>query len=658
MAQLKMLKEKKSKKRTIAAVEETTAEDNSVTEETPTNTPGTSENGDTEQCDIETTTIVVPEKTDADAVDTAGDFTNFALTKETIAKLKERGVERLFPVQQASFRPMYKGKDMITQARTGTGKTLSFVLPLVSRIMKDGVSEERGRLPTVLVMAPTRELAVQINDDFKSVVDANRFKVSCFYGGTSYYSQEAEVRRGIDVLVGTPGRLMDLAEKGTLLLHKVRHIVIDEADRMLEIGFKDHMDKIIAYCFEQEKKPQFCLFSATMPSWVQQVARKNMDKPKRINLVTSVNKTSNTVQHLAIRCMWQNRTEIIGDIVQQYSGKHGRAIVFTQTKAHANELSVSDFINQEAQVLHGDIVQKQRELRLQGFRDGKFQVLVATDVAARGLDIPQIDLVVQCEPPKDVDDYIHRSGRTGRAGRVGISVLLYNSKQEGMLNLVERQAGIKFDRVAPPQPTDLIQSAATDAAKCLREVPKSVIPEFLSHAKELLETMPAEEVVAAALAHISGVTEIKKRSLLSTQEGFIAYEMTNSFEVRSPYYFWNALEEALGAEFRAAVSTMRLTADKTGCVIDVPEKFQEFITTTWEDHKNMTLSECTELPALEQFRNDYTAQRSYGRGRGGGGYGGRGRGSYGGNRNGGGGGGGFKRRNDYSNGNAAKRTKF
>lgn len=651
MAQLKMLKEKKSKKRTIAAVE--AAEDSSVTEETNGN--GTSENGDTETCDIETTTIVVPEKTDTDEADTAGDFANFALDKETITKLKARGVESLFPVQQASFRPMYKGKDMITQARTGTGKTLSFVLPLVSRMLKDGVPQERGRLATVLVMAPTRELAVQINDDFKSVVDANRFKVSCFYGGTSYFNQETEIRRGIDVLVGTPGRLMDLAEKGTLLLHKVRHVVIDEADRMLEIGFKDHMDKILGYCFEQEKKPQFCLFSATMPSWVQQIAMKHMEKPKRINLVTSVNKTSSTVSHLAIRCMWQNRTEIIGDIVQQYSGKHGRAIVFTQTKAHANELSVSDFINQEAQVLHGDIVQKQRELRLQGFRDGKFQVLVATDVAARGLDIPQIDLVVQCEPPKDVDDYIHRSGRTGRAGRTGISVCLYNSKQEGMLNLVERQAGIKFTRVAPPQPIDLIESAASDAAKCLKQVPKAILPEFMSHAKELLENTPAEEVVAAALAHISGITEIKKRSLLSTQEGFIAYEMTNSFEVRSPYYFWNALEEALGADFRAAISTMRLTEDKTGCVIDVPEKWQEHITNTWEDHKEMTLSECTELPALEQFRNDYTANRSFGRG-GSRGYGGRGgnRG-YGGNRN--GGGGGFKR-NNYSNGNAAKRTKY
>ena len=587
-----------------------------------------------------------------------GHFSNFSLSDDVIARLQKRGITHLFPVQVSTFRPVYKGKDVITQARTGSGKTLSFSLPIVSRLLKNYTGEQiRGRTPKVIVLAPTRELAVQIYDDFVSVSDDSKLKIERFYGGQSYDPQETAIRRGIDILVGTPGRILDLCEKGKLILSKVNHVILDEADRMLEIGFKEHMDKILAYCTE-DNKPQMLLFSATMPSWVQDVASKYMNKPKTINMVSNQeNKTSVTVNHLAIRCMWQNRNDIIGDIVQQYSGRHGRAIVFTQTKVQANELSVSTSINMEAQVLHGDIPQTQRELRLQGFRDGKFQCLVATDVAARGLDIPEIDLVIQCEPPKDVDSYIHRSGRTGRAGRSGTCVCLYNARQMMALKEVERRAGIKFQRVTPPQPHQLVQAAVSDAQRCLDEIPSKVLPSFKKYAKEMLENRPAVDIVAAALSYISGLTEIKKRSLLSSMDGFTAYQMSNTFEVRSPYYFWNALESGLGATFRADVKFMKLTKDKMGCVIDVPSKYEEFIEDTWVDTNKVKLFKMTELPELE----DYDPRRQFGNGNNNrnNGYNNRSNGQWNnwGNR---GYGGGFKRKSDFgnSNGYGAKRTKY
>eukprot|EP00116_Pleurobrachia_bachei_P002793 sb/3463055/ len=600
----------------------------------------------------------------------AGSFDNFSLNPKLVTKLQKRGITHLFPVQISTFKPIYKGRDVCVQARTGSGKTLSFVLPVMNRLLKNSEERERGRAPKVICLAPTRELAVQIYDDFVSMVDSNEMNVDKFYGGQPYNPQETAIRRGMDILVGTPGRILDLCEKGKLHLGSVKHVILDEADRMLEIGFKVHMDKIIEFC-TTNNKPQMMLFSATMPQWVSQVSATHMTNPKTVSLVSkNSNQTSTTVNHLAVRCVWQSRNDIIGDLVQQYSGRHGRAIVFTQTKVQADELAVSPSINQDCQVLHGDIPQVQREKRLQGFRDGKFQCLVATDVAARGLDIPQIDLVIQCEPPKDVDSYIHRSGRTGRAGRTGTCICLYNAKQEYALKEVERHAGIKFTRVTPPQPNQLIKAAAKDAVRCLDDVPSTVLPAFKAYAKELLETRPAEDIVAAALSYISGVTEIKTRSTLSSMEGYTAYQMSNTFEVRSPYFFWNALEQGLGETFRAEVKFMKLTKDKTGCVIDVPCKYDEFIADTWQDSDSMQLFKMTEIPDLEDFRG-----RFGGGGAGGGGYNRNGGGNGGYNRNGGGGGGGwnkggrggggggrgnssgFKRKQDFGNGNGFKRTR-
>ena len=263
---------------------------------------------------------------------------------------------------------------------------------------------------------------MQIHKEFEKF-KSRKMAVSCFYGGAPYFQQEADMRTGIDILIGTPGRILDFMEKDKLNCSNLKHVILDEADRMLDMGFQESIDAILEKAYTVENQPQTLLFSATVPSWVKNTAKKYSKDMKQIDFIGTVNKSSVTVEHKAIKCSYHERPATIKDIMQVYSGKYGKIIIFTSTKAEANELALNSVINMDSQVLHGDIQQKQREITLEGFRNGKFNCLIATDVASRGLDIPEIDLVIQTEPPKDIDSYIHRAGRTGRAGRKGISII-------------------------------------------------------------------------------------------------------------------------------------------------------------------------------------------------------------------------------------------
>uniref|UniRef100_A0A3B3Z862 RNA helicase n=1 Tax=Periophthalmus magnuspinnatus TaxID=409849 RepID=A0A3B3Z862_9GOBI len=331
-----------------------------------------------------------------------GAFSNFRISQVTIDRLKARGVSYLFDIQVKTFDSVYDGGDVIAQARTGTGKTFSFAIPLVEKLQKDGADKTRGRAPKVLVLAPTRELAIQVAKDFKDV--AKRVAIACFYGGSSYNPQIDAIRNGIDILVGTPGRIKDHLQNHKLDLSKLKHVVLDEVDQMLDMGFAEQVEEILAtsYKKDSDSNPQTLLFSATCPDWVYEVAKKYMRPDcKHVDLIgKKMQKAATTVEHLAIACHWSQRAAVIGDVIQVYSGSHGRTIIFCETKKEANELAMNSSIKQSSQSLHGDIPQKQRELTLKGFRNGAFEVLVATNVAARGLDIPEVDLVVQCSPPK------------------------------------------------------------------------------------------------------------------------------------------------------------------------------------------------------------------------------------------------------------------
>ncbi|XP_075391101.1 nucleolar RNA helicase 2 isoform X2 [Tenrec ecaudatus] len=540
-----------------------------------------------------------------------GAFSNFPISEVTIQLLKARGVNFLFPIQAKTFHHVYSGKDLIAQARTGTGKTFSFAIPLIEKIQGELQDRKRGRAPQVLVLAPTRELANQVSRDFSDIT--RKLAVACFYGGTPYGGQLDRIRNGIDILVGTPGRIKDHLQNGKLDLTKLKHVVLDEVDQMLDMGFADQVEEIlcVAYKKDSEDNPQTLLFSATCPHWVFNVAKKYM-KPtyEQVDLIgKKTQKTAITVEHLAIKCHWTHRAAVIGDVIRVYSGYQGRTIIFCETKKEAQELSQNASIKQDAQSLHGDIPQKQREITLKGFRNGDFGVLVATNVAARGLDIPEVDLVIQSSPPKDVESYIHRSGRTGRAGRTGVCICFYQYKEEYQLVQVEQKAGIKFKRIGVPSATEIIKASSKDAIRYLDSVPPTAISHFKQSAEKLIEEKGAVEALAAALAHISGATAVDQRSMLNSDAGFVTMILKCSIEMSNISYAWKELKEQLGEEMDSKVKGMVFLKGKLGVCFDVPTAAVTEIQEKWHDSRRWQLSVATEQPELEGPREGYRGPR-------------------------------------------------
>ncbi|XP_058045038.1 nucleolar RNA helicase 2 [Ahaetulla prasina] len=530
-----------------------------------------------------------------------GAFANFDISKATLDLLKARGVTYLFPVQVKTFKPVFEGKDVIAQARTGTGKTFSFAIPLIEKLDRDPQERKRGRSPRVLVLTPTRELAMQVARDFKDIT--KKLTVACFYGGTAYNGQLDLIRNGIDILVGTPGRIKDHLQNNKLDISKLRHVVLDEVDQMLDMGFADQVEEILvnSYKKDSEDNPQTLLFSATCPQWVYNVAKKYMkSKYEQVDLIgKKTKKTAMTVEHLAIECHWSQRAAVIGDVIQVYSGSHGRTIIFCETKREATELALNASIKQDAQSLHGDIPQKQREVTLKGFRNGAFEVLVATNVAARGLDIPEVDLVIQNSPPKDVESYIHRSGRTGRAGRTGVCICFYQRREDYQLKQVEQKAGITFKRIGVPTASDIIKASSKDAIRSLDSVPPSAIDHFRKSAEQLIEEKGAVEALAAALAHISGATSIEQRSLLNSEAGYVTMILQCSVEMHATGYAWRGLKEQLGEDIDNKISRMCFLKGKMGVCFDIPKVELNKIKETWQDTRRWQLSVATELPELE-----------------------------------------------------------
>ncbi|XP_034536786.1 nucleolar RNA helicase 2 [Notolabrus celidotus] len=629
--------EKKKKKQKKEIAEEAT--NGHSTPNTPPETPSPS--SEDSASDSEKEPELTPEQKE-------GAFSNFRISQFTIDKLKGRGVSYLFDIQVKTFNPVYDGEDVIAQARTGTGKTFSFAIPLVEKLQREAVAPVRGRAPKVLVLTPTRELAIQVAKDFKDI--CKKLALTCFYGGSSYNPQLDAIRNGIDILVGTPGRIKDHLQNNKLDLSKLKHVVLDEVDQMLDMGFAEQVEEILAssYSKDSDCNPQTLLFSATCPPWVYEVAKRYMrPECKHVDLIgKKTQKAATTVEHLAIACHWSQRAAVIGDVIQVYSGSHGRTIVFCETKKEANELSMNTSIKQSSQSLHGDIPQKQREITLKGFRNGSFEVLVATNVAARGLDIPEVDLVVQCSPPKDVESYIHRSGRTGRAGRTGVCICFYQRKEEDQLRYVETKAGITFRRVGVPTANDIIKSSSKDAVRFLDSVPVTAVGYFRESAEKLIEERGAVDALAAALAHISGATNLEQRSLLNSDAGYTTVQLVCSQEMHNLGYAWRAVKEQLGEEFENHIRGMTLLKGKMGVCFDVPADKVKEVQESWKDGRRWQLTVATELPELEEKPASNRGDRSFGGGdrsfgggnrRGGGFRGGRGR-SFGGRGNGGGGG--------------------
>ncbi|CAH2053034.1 unnamed protein product [Thlaspi arvense] len=366
-------------------------------------------------------------------------ISELGISPEIVKALSGRGIDKLFPIQKAVLEPAMQGRDMIGRARTGTGKTLAFGIPIIDKIIKFNAKHGRGKNPLCLVLAPTRELARQVEKEFRE--SAPSLDSICLYGGTPIGQQMRELNYGVDVAVGTPGRIIDLMKRGALNLSEVQFVVLDEADQMLQVGFAEDVEVILE---KLPEKRQSMMFSATMPSWIRSLTKKHLNNPLTIDLVgDSDQKLADGITMFSISADSYGKASIIGPLVQEH-GKGGKCIVFTQTKRDADRLAYGLAKSFKCEALHGDISQSQRERTLAGFRDGNFNILVATDVAARGLDVPNVDLVIHYELPNNTETFVHRTGRTGRAGKKGNAILIHGPEQSRAVKMIEREVGSKF----------------------------------------------------------------------------------------------------------------------------------------------------------------------------------------------------------------------
>ncbi|KAJ3343110.1 Nucleolar RNA helicase 2 [Gonapodya sp. JEL0774] len=545
-------------------------------------------------------------------------------------RLVERGIEKLFPIQAATISHIVAGKDVVGRARTGTGKTLAFALPIIQVLWEQGFGTDLSprRHPKVLVMTPTRELCIQVAKEFESI--SGHAKVLSVYGGVAYDPQNAALRGGVDVVVGTPGRLFDMMERGTLALDNLRFVVLDEADQMLDVGFRESMDAILAKVKDQQlSKPgapayQTLLFSATIPAWVSEATKRYM-RPESLETRCGTS-IKVTIRHIAIPSRWQNRSDVVGDVVSAYGCAGGRSIIFVERKQEANELVLNDKLKSMAQVIHGDIAQSQREITLRGFREAKIGVLIATNVAARGLDIPEIDLVINCEPPSDVDTYIHRSGRTGRAGKSGVCVVFFKPNQEYLLTSIEKAAGFKFERPGVPQAKDILSRKIEDTLTQLgSEIDTTVLDYFMPHVDSLIQRCEGNpcKALAACLAHLTNTTtRLPSRSSLTAEEGWVTLLFKTSQPIQHAGFIKALLKRQFPDLSYEDTKGFRMTKDMCGVVVDVKsEKILvkesvsaaptiELAGVRWESRGGVDLQIAREVP--EMVDRDEGANRGYG----------------------------------------------
>ncbi|KAK9285858.1 hypothetical protein L1049_025059 [Liquidambar formosana] len=367
------------------------------------------------------------------------EISKLGISQDIVSALAKKGITKLFPIQKAVLEPAMQGRDMIGRARTGTGKTLAFGIPIMDKIIQFNAKHGRGRNPLALVLAPTRELAKQVDKEFYE--SAPNLDTLCVYGGTPISRQMSQLDYGVDVVVGTPGRIIDLIKRGALNLSEVQFVVLDEADQMLAVGFEEDVEMILD---KLPQKRQSMMFSATMPTWIRKLTQKYLKDPLTIDLVgDSDQKLADGISLYSIASDMYGRASIIGPLITEHA-KGGKCIVFTATKRDADRLAYAMGRKFKCEALHGDISQNQRERTLSGFREGNFNVLVATDVAARGLDIPNVDLVIHYELPNTSEIFVHRSGRTGRAGKKGRAILIYTEQQSRAVKVIERDVGCRF----------------------------------------------------------------------------------------------------------------------------------------------------------------------------------------------------------------------
>ncbi|MFI5492478.1 DEAD/DEAH box helicase [Actinoplanes sp. NPDC051859] len=392
----------------------------------------------------DTEPALVPALTRAPVRSDSPTFAELGVRAETVEALAAAGITRAFAIQEYALPIALRGTDLIGQAPTGTGKTLGFGLPILERVTAP--SEGADGQPQALIVVPTRELGLQVARDLAAAGATRGVRVLPIYGGVAYEPQVEQLKKGVEILVGTPGRLLDLAKQKQLKLASIKALVLDEADRMLDLGFLEDVEKILAMLPEQR---QTMLFSATMPDPIVALSRRFLSHPVTIHAGhTADSGPSPLTKQVVYRTHPLNKLEMVARILQ--AKDRGLTMIFTRTKRAADRVAEDlDFRGFAVAAVHGDLGQGARERALRAFRTGKIDVLVATDVAARGLDVSGVTHVINYDCPEDPDTYTHRIGRTGRAGATGVAVTFVDWEDMPRWVLIDKSMGLSM-----PQPPE------------------------------------------------------------------------------------------------------------------------------------------------------------------------------------------------------------
>jgi ATP-dependent RNA helicase DeaD len=415
-------------------------------------------------------------------------FKDLGLNEDLLRGIESLGFATPTPVQ-ASVIPtaLTTMSDIVALAQTGTGKTAAFGLPLLQLI------DPNNRGIQALILSPTRELCVQVAADLERYSQfAHQYKVAAIYGGASVDTQIRKIKSGVQIVVATPGRLIDLIERRVINLENTSRIVLDEADEMLNMGFKDDLDTILA---SATNKKSVWLFSATMSDEVRRISRNYMNNPVELTSGTR-NQSNENIEHLYYVCRRDDQYAALKRIVDSHPGIFG--LIFCRTKADTKEIAdqmMRDGYNSDA--LHGDLAQTDRDRVMNRFREGSLQLLIATDVAARGIDVSDISHVIHYGLPDDIEVYTHRSGRTGRAGKKGISIAIVPQKHESRVPQIERMIKAKINKQAIPNAKDVCEKQLLHIVKDIHstEVQDSEIDPYMEQIMEELKDLTREDLI-------------------------------------------------------------------------------------------------------------------------------------------------------------------
>ena len=439
-------------------------------------------------------------------------FEDFSLSKETMKSISEIGFEEPTPIQVSAIPLILSERDIVGQAQTGTGKTAAFAIPIAERCQK-------GRKPFAIILEPTRELAVQVAQEIYKIGKYKNISVLPVYGGTSIDRQIRTLQRGVNVVVGTPGRVLDLLRRKTLSLSEIRVVVLDEADEMLDMGFIEDIETILK---ATPAERQTLLFSATIPQPIMNIARRYMRSPEKIRVNTDV--VIPKIRQIFYEIGEENKVNALSRILDVEDPQ--LAILFCHTKREVDDVFMKlSQLGYNAGAIHGDYTQARRDDVMNKFKGGMLDILVATDVAARGLDIKNVTHVINYGIPQNPDSYVHRIGRTGRAGKSGIAITIITPREYRHLRLIERTARTIIDRKRLPSPADVVRAREKNIVRDISEIIRgNQHAGYLQTVEELSNNYGFGDIAAAALYAAYG--EKKEKPV---EENYMKNETFRSF---------------------------------------------------------------------------------------------------------------------------------